>query len=121
MRSSLPSSFAKIFLISCFTILAISSAVGQLSGAIFTTTSSGTTVNGNIYDAKSDVYLNGGPQNRQPTGLPDGDYYFQVTDPSGAALLSLDDIACREVVVSGGRVTGVPSSAPSCTTGLHNI
>ena len=37
------------------------------SGAIFTTTATGTTVNGNIYDSKDDVYLNGGPQIRTRT------------------------------------------------------
>jgi hypothetical protein len=67
------------------------------------------------------VYLNGGPQNRNDPGLvPDGHYYFQVTDPSGAVLLSSDDVACRIVVVSGGRIVGVPSDDangagnPSC-------
>jgi len=88
--------------------------MAQLSGAIYTTTSTGTTVNGNIYGLKTDVYLNGGPQNKKDPGLPDGTYYFQVTDPSGAVLLSADDISCRQVVVSGGRIVGVPSgSAPS--------
>jgi len=69
------------------------------------------------------VYLNGGPQNKKDAGLqPDGTYYFQVTDPSGATLLSADNIACREVVVSGGRITGVPSPKPAgCPTGLHPL
>src|SRR3954469_23507721 len=82
-------------------------AFAGVSGAIYTTNASGTTVNGNIYDAKADVYLNGGPQNKHDAGLsPDGVYYFQVTDPSGAVLLSTDDAACRQVVVSSGRVSG---------------
>ena len=34
------------------------------------------------------VYINGGPQNEDTQGLPDGTYYFQVTNPSGAVLLS---------------------------------
>ena len=33
------------------------------TGAIWTSLSDGTTVNANLYDAKEDVYLNGGPQN----------------------------------------------------------
>src|SRR5689334_13380195 len=79
------------------------------NGAIYTTTVGGTAVNGNIYDAKPDVYISGGPQNKQDPGLvPDGNYYFQVTDPSGAVLLSLDDVKCRVVVVTDGRVNGVP-------------
>jgi hypothetical protein len=80
-----------------------------VTGAIFTTTNGGTTVNGNIYEDKADVYLNGGPQPNAPctaAGLPDGEYYFQVTDPSGSVLLSTDDITTeRKVTVSGGVIT----------------
>src|SRR5262245_37439426 len=63
-----------------------------ISGAIFTTDSAGS-VNVNIYQFKSDVYLNGGPPAHAPcaaAGLPDGNYYFQVTNPSGTLLLSTD-------------------------------
>ncbi len=45
------------------------------SGAIFTTNADGTFVNGNVYDAATDVYLNGGPRPNAPctaAGLPDG-------------------------------------------------
>ena len=38
---------------------------GGLSGAIYTTNREGTFVNGNVYDAAEDVYLNGGPP-REP-------------------------------------------------------
>ena len=61
------------------------------SGAIFTTNVDGVFVNGNVYDAPDEVYLNGGPRangNCTAAGLPDGVYYFQVTDPSGRMLLS---------------------------------
>jgi hypothetical protein len=81
-------------------------ARAQLSGAIYTSFPDGTTVNGNIYPSKDDVYLNGGPQNQNAAGLPDGPYYFQVTDPSGKVLLSEDDAVCRQLMVSGGRVAG---------------
>src|SRR5450756_1539030 len=70
-------------------------AADSLPGAIWTSFSNGATVNQNRYPAKSDVYLNGGPQNCGNSGLPDGDYYFQVTDPSGATLLSSDAIKFR--------------------------
>jgi hypothetical protein len=60
----------------------------QLTGAIFTTDSTCTGVNVNHYDSKLDVYLDGGPQNNNSNStLPDGDYYVQVTDPSGATVL----------------------------------
>ena len=99
-------------------------ALSQVNGAIYTTIADGTTVNGNIYSAKTDVYLTGGPQNQHDSGLsPDGVYYYQVTDPSGAVLLSTDNIACRQVVVSGGRIVGVPAGTPpaACTTGYHSL
>ena len=77
----------------------------QVTGAIFTTDVDSNFVNGNVYDFDEDVYLNGGPRPNAPctaAGLPNGDYYFQVTDPSGAMLLSSDDITNRRVTVSGG-------------------
>jgi hypothetical protein len=91
-----------------------SPAFAQLSGAIYTTNQSGTVVNGNLYPAKNHVYLAGGPGPNAPcsaAGLPDGNYYFQVTDPSGSTLLSTDAVTNREVVVSGGVITA--------TTGTH--
>lgn len=78
-----------------------------LSGAIFTTLVDGSTVNSNIYAAKQDVYLDGGPGPRAPAkaaGLPQGDYFFQVTDPSGSDLLSMDHISCRKVHVNESGV-----------------
>src|SRR5436190_1314657 len=63
------------------------SASANVSGAIFTTKVGCTVVNGNLYDAKTDVYLDGGPMKPGAAGLPDGSYYVQVTDPSGATVL----------------------------------
>ncbi len=77
----------------------------SLSGAIFTTDSDGNLVNGNIYYDKEDVYLNGGPRANAPdhaAALPDGSYYFQVTDPSGKVLLSLDPLDDRVIEVEDG-------------------
>src|ERR1051326_7785764 len=84
----------------------------NFSGSIFTTFADGATVNGNIYPSKAAVYLNGGPQNTNSAGLPDGTYYFQVTNPNGNILLSTDDVTCRQVVVLGGIFKGVPAGAP---------
>src|SRR6266700_421496 len=116
MRTSLPPSFAKIIFICCFAILAISSAFADVNGGIYTTNSDGSVVNGNIYANKSDVYISGGPENKNASGLSPapGYYYFQVTDPSGAVLLSQDDIRCRVVYVnSSGRVDGNPNGPDS--------
>lgn len=90
-------------------VLAITSLhAAGLSGAIFTTTANGSRVNANLYTSKCEVYLDGGPgPNAPPTaaGLPDGEYYFQVTDPSGKALLSTDPVSNRRFLVSHGVIT----------------
>lgn len=97
-------------------LLSASTIFAAVSGAIFTTVQDGTTVNGNIYSNKEDVFLNGGPQNDSSAGLdPDGLYYFQVTDPSGEVLLSTDPLSCRILVVANGRVAGQQASA-ACAT-----
>ena len=95
----------------------------QLSGAIFTTDASGEPVNLNIYAAKQDVYLNGGPGINAPddaAGLPAGTYSFQVTDPSGKTLLSTDPVTCRQFTVdASGRIQSVaPSGACAHATGV---
>ncbi|HLZ92348.1 MAG TPA: hypothetical protein VKQ28_11575 [Candidatus Acidoferrum sp.] len=92
-------------------------ANGQLSGAIFTTVADGSEVNFNIYSAKTDVYLDGGPGPGAPqgaAGLPDGVYVFMVTDPSGKTLLSTDIAACRRFQVSSGIITALVLSNPAC-------
>lgn len=93
-----------------------------LSGAIFTTDVTGVPVNLNIYAAKEDVYLNGGPGINAPddaAGLPAGTYSFQVTSPSGKTLLSTDEVACRQFTVdASGRIQSVaPSGACAHNTG----
>ena len=91
------------------------------SGAIFTTVADGSEVNFNIYMAKEDVYLDGGPGPGAPqtaAGLDDGTYVFQVTDPSGKVLLSTDRAACRQFEVANGVITSVaPSGACAHVTG----
>jgi len=101
---------ALILLIMASTAMA-AQASAQLSGAIFTTDENSSFVKGNVYDDQRDVYLNGGPRPNAPctaAGLPDGFYYFQVTDPSGKVLLStFDDVGNRQVHVSGGVIDAV--------------
>ena len=78
-------------------------AMDPLTGAIFTTDCKGNLVNGNVYLHKEDVYISGGPGPQAPSGaaaLPEGDYYFQVTDPSGKVLLSSDPVTQRQFTVS---------------------
>lgn len=95
-------------------------AFAQLSGAIFTSDGFGVLVNGNVYPSKDDVYLNGGPPPNAPctsSGLPDGQYYFQVTDPSGAVLLSSDDIEERRINVAAGLINNYLGSTHAVGVG----
>ena len=92
-----------------FLVCAMPSAMAQnkLSGAIFTTVSDGSAVNANIYTSKCAVYLDGGPGPHAPAraaGLPDGEYFFQVTDPSGKQLLSTDPVSNRRFRVANGVI-----------------
>jgi hypothetical protein len=94
---------------------------GPPSGAIFTTLPDGSAVNFNIYSAKEDVYLDGGPGDKAPqtaAGLDDGIYVFQVTDPSGKTLLSTDPVECRQFTVSGGIIVSTESSDCPHLTGV---
>lgn len=78
---------------------AAAASAGPMPGAIFTTDIDGS-VNINQYDAKCDVYLNGGPRREGSAGLPDGYYYIQVTTPNGVVLGFSNTAA---VYVSGGE------------------
>src|SRR5262245_39026455 len=92
----------------------------QISGAIYTSDRNGGVVNGNLYRRKADVYLCGGPGPNAPcsaSGLPNGHYYFQVTNPSGTVLLSQDAIQSREVVVQNGVITQSVNSAHASRPG----
>src|SRR5262245_45381678 len=98
-------------------LLAVSaSAMAGPSGAIFTNDENSNLVNANVYEGTGYVYLNGGPRANAPctaAGLPDDDYYFQVTDPSGQDLLSSDAVENRRVTVMGGVIIA--------TAGSHGI
>jgi hypothetical protein len=103
-------------------VLAVSVATGlaappPVSGAIFTTDVTGVPVNLNIYAAKEDVYLNGGPGINAPdsaAGLPAATYSFQVTDPSGKTLLSTDPVACRQFTVEASGVIQNVTASGAC-------
>lgn len=91
----------------CLASVPAISQAAAINGAIYTSTGDHSQVNANLYPSKSAVYLNGGPSNfPQCKGgsLDDGDYHFQVTDPSGKTLLSSDSIWDRAFRVSGGRI-----------------
>ena len=88
--------------------LQISSTIAHpVQGAIFTTLPDGSVVNGNIYQDKCDVALNGGPQGPQSHHLPDGSYDVAVTDPSGKMVLGQ---GFGTVVINNGQGTFGPTS-----------
>ncbi len=97
-------------------LLTFASAFANISGSIFTTLPDGTAVNHNLFADPETVYLNGGPQNLTGSGLPDGVYYFQVTTPSGALLLSNDPATDRIVRASNGRFAGRVMNDPPTYT-----
>jgi hypothetical protein len=62
-------------------------ADAQVPGAIFTTDVGCVGVDLNIYPTKDAVYIDGGPTKKGlGTGLRDGKYYVQVTEPDGTLL-----------------------------------
>jgi hypothetical protein len=95
---------------------------GPVRGAIFTTLSDGSAVNANQFESKCAVHLDGGPGPNAPAraaGLPDGEYYFQVTDPSGKVLLSRDVVSNRKFKVTGGVITAyMGDGGPVHPTGI---
>jgi len=80
----------------------LADASGPVSGAIFTTGIACDGTNINIFDAKADVFLDGGPAHVGASGLPPGDYYVKVTEPNGALLgTSLGTADPTPAVVNG--------------------
>lgn len=99
------------------TMLALFLAVGTafaFTGAIYTTDSTCSGVNVNIFTAKADVYLDGGPQGGG-SGLPDGSYYVKVTEPNGTLLGSSVSppapSSTQPFVVTGGEGNCIQLSA----------
>jgi hypothetical protein len=79
----------------------------QVSGAIFTTDSTCTATNDNLFASKDAVYLDGGPRKPGAAGLPPSpeNYFVKVTDPSGLNLLGQTPTA-SVTVDSGGNIVG---------------
>lgn len=79
--------------------------------------------NHNIYDDPCSVFLSAGPSVQgncgTGSGLPDGDYFFQVTDPSGTVLLSTDPIdPNRRVRITNGLMSNYLGVSGSC---VHEV
>lgn len=120
MKTTLFSAIPLVLVLLCSTSQPVPAA--GVPGAIFTTNATGTVVNSNLFNSKCAVYLDGGPGPNAPAkaaGLPDGEYYFQVTDPSGATLLSTDPVSNRKFRVSRGVITAYTGTGgPAHPTGV---
>ncbi len=87
----------------------IALGASQVTGAVWTSDPKGERVNGNLYTNPRKVYLAGGPHKEGAAGLPDGIYYFQVTDPAGKTLLSTDGLSDRRFEVQHGYIYSIDS------------
>jgi Putative Ig domain len=81
-------------------LLSGSARAQQMSGALFTSDQNCNAINGNIYQSKEAVFINGGPD-AQGRGLPDGNYYVMVTSPNGDLLGTSG--GAKPVQVQAGR------------------
>lgn len=100
-RRGIPGSRMIFFSLAAFALLAIgttSAFMAPNTGHIYTTDVACSGVDLNIYSSKDVVFLNGGPTGGG-SGLPDGNYYVQVTEPDGTPL---GHTTTASVVVSGG-------------------
>jgi hypothetical protein len=99
-----------------------SSGVEQatLTGCIYTTDAEGALVEGELFDEACDVYLCGGPlEGEGEPGLRIDDYYFQVTDGTGAVLVSLPGPLNGTLSVSGDEEG--PSGVFGGYAGKHEV
>jgi hypothetical protein len=81
-------------------------AYAAIAGSVSVALQDGQPAAAVVFEDKCDAYLVAGQQEGLPR-LPDGDYFFQVTNVSGEALLSNDEIRFRQFRVSDGAIEGV--------------
>ncbi len=91
-------------------------ATVPIFGSIATVASGSPAAPQQIFGRRQDVFLAGGPIStpcRFAEYLPDGKYYFQVTDPSGKQLLSTDTVSERAVTVKAGVIASYDGATHS--------
>src|SRR5437762_3589502 len=71
-------------------VVAMFGTTSALAGAIFTSDANCLKVNGNIYDTKEEVTLNGGPDGTGSALDPLTTYCVQVSTPGGASLNAME-------------------------------
>src|SRR5438034_4651448 len=86
-------------------VVAILGTTTATAGAIFTTDAGCVKINGNIYAAKTDVFLNGGPDGNGSALDPNSTYCVRVESPGGTVLS----------VTPGQVTTDANGHFPTCT------
>ena len=97
-------------------VAAPAAAAASSIGIVAVVDSSGAPADGNVFPSRDQVYLTGGPLDPSCSigALPDGAWFYQVTDASGDTLLSG---APRALEVSGGVIVsaeGATSGTDAC-------
>jgi hypothetical protein len=83
-------------------VLPYAAIAGSVSVALF----DGQPAAAIIFEGKCDAYLVAKGWDSPPR-LADGEYFFQVTNASGSALLSADEVRFRQFRVTNGAIEGV--------------
>ena len=82
-------------------VVAILGTTTATAGAIFTTDAGCVKINGNIYAAKTDIWLDGGTDGNGSALEPNTEYCILVSAPGGT--LTLNTIECRKTTDSSGH------------------
>ena len=90
-----------------------------VAGSVSVALQDGRTAATVIFENRCDAYLVARGQDSSPR-LPDGDYFFQVTNVSGEALLSSDEVRFRQFRVADGVIAGV-SGQGRHTVGIDSL
>jgi hypothetical protein len=105
-QTSLAASLLRIGWAVGLILLGSGAAFAQLTGSVRTVDA--TAAAADLFADKASAYLAAGSAAtpcRAFESLGDGDYYFQVTDATGRALLSTDPVSERRVTVKGGVIS----------------
>jgi hypothetical protein len=90
-----------------------------IAGSVSVTLHDGQTAAAVMFEDKCDAYLVARGQDSPPR-LPDGDYFFQVTNASDKALLSSDEVRFRQFRVVDSAIEGV-SGQGSHAVGIDSL
>ena len=112
--------FSDVKVIVTYSSSSSSSSGGPVTGAVNTTTSTGTVQNGNNqYTNKCDVYLRSAQQGQSNLG-PDGLWYIRVTGPNDSPVLTPSP-GYFTAVVQDGKFVSYGGNAGTANTATNNV